>query len=101
MQLPSNPVNRFYLDAGENSYLKSGDTTGNEPNPNPSTDNGSTRELVVTSGNDYIGLDGEIINYPLNSIVIKKTDANTSEILAGAAFEIRKVSGISQGAAVQ
>ena len=47
--------------------------------------------IKVTYGGDY-GIGEEIPNYPLNSIVIKKTDANTSELLAGAAFEVRKVS---------
>ncbi len=59
----------------------------------PSSGTGNTAsqsKVTVTSGNDYIG--EEIPNYPLNSLVIKKTDAITSEMLEGAAFEVRKVS---------
>lgn len=99
-QLPSNPVTRKYLAPGENAY---GVNVGNnEDNSNSVTppkqenDDSSTMkppqngDIIITSGDDYIG--EEIPNYPLNSIVIKKTDANTSELLAGAVFEVRKVS---------
>ena len=89
MSLPSNPVTRKYLAAGENAYL----TAGSVDSQTPSLGTGNTAsqsKVTVTSGNDYIG--EEIPNYPLNSLVIKKTDAITSEMLEGAAFEVRKVS---------
>lgn len=89
MSLPSNPVTRKYLAPGENAYL----TEGNVDSQEPSSGTGNTAsqsKVTVTSGNDYIG--EEIPNYPLNSLVIKKTDAITSEMLEGAAFEVRKVS---------
>ena len=57
-------------------------------------ENTGKNTVKVTSGKDY---GEEIPNYPLNSIVIKKTDANTSKLLAGAAFEVRKVSGDISG----
>lgn len=39
----------------------------------------------------------EIINYPLNSIVIKKTDSITGDLLAGAVFELIQVTGEISG----
>ena len=89
MSLPSNPVTRKYLAPGENAYLTAGSV--DSQTPSLGTDNtASQSKVTVTSGNDYIG--EEIPNYPLNSLVIKKTDAITSEMLEGAAFEVRKVS---------
>ncbi len=108
MSLPKNPVTRKYLAPGENAYM-AGTQTPAEPegsnsvqNPesggtaNDAVSNGTQTKpagnnIKVTYGGDY-GIGEEIPNYPLNSIVIKKTDANTSELLAGAAFEVRKVS---------
>ena len=95
MSLPSNPVTRKYLAAGENAYLTANGTQGNSSVGNSNTmeneeNSTGTNNVVVTSGNDYIG--EEIPNYPLNSLVIKKTNATTSEMLEGAAFEVRKVS---------
>ena len=108
MSLPKNPVTRKYLAPGENAYM-AGTQTPAEPegsnsvqNPesggtaNDAVSNGTQTKpagnnIKVTYGGDY-GIVEEIPNYPLNSIVIKKTDANTSELLAGAAFEVRKVS---------
>ena len=97
-QLPSNPVTRKYLSAGENAYTtgESNGTDSNTGNNGDGTDNSlgentvGTGNIIITSGNDYVG--EEIPNYPLNSIVIKKTDAITSEMLEGAVFEVRKVS---------
>lgn len=89
MSLTSNPVTRKYLAPGENAYL----TAGNVDSQTTASGSGNTvsqSKVTVTSGNDYIG--EEIPNYPLNSLVIKKTDAITSEMLEGAAFEVRKVS---------
>ncbi len=119
MSLPKNPVTRKYLAPGENAYLDSIQNappavsepeTGGNAGTADSTQNGASggntsngavsngtptkpagNEIKVTYGGDY-GIGEEIPNYPLNSIVIKKTDANTSELLAGAAFEVRKVS---------
>lgn len=91
MSLPSNPVTRKYLAEGENTYtnLKGSATLETNKTEGTGSDN-----VKVTSGKDY---GEEIPNYPLNSIVIKKTDANTSKLLAGAAFEVRKVSGDISG----
>ena len=92
MSLSSNPVTRKYLAPGENAYLTAGSVDSQTPSSESSgTGNtASQSKVTVTSGNDYIG--EEIPNYPLNSLVIKKTDAITSEMLEGAAFEVRKVS---------
>ena len=112
MSLPKNPVTRKYLAPGENAYLddmqgappskpETGNDTGEadnvQPPDNSGTANGGTpskpagNDIKVTYGGDY-GIGEEIPNYPLNSIVIKKADANTSELLPGAVFEVRKVS---------
>lgn len=91
MSLPSNPVTRKYLAEGENAYTNLKGSTALETNKTEGT---GSDNVKVTSGKGY----GEgIPNYPLNSIVIKKTDANTSKLLAGAAFEVRKVSGDISG----
>ena len=98
MSLPSNPVRRKYLAEGENAYTDlKGSTAITDTDKTESTDkpeNTGKNTVKVTSGKDY---GEEIPNYPLNSIVIKKTDANTSKLLAGAAFEVRKVSGDISG----
>lgn len=98
MGLPSNPVTRKYLAEGENAYTDlKGSTAITDTDKTESTDkpeNTGKNTVKVTSGKDY---GEEIPNYPLNSIVIKKTDANTSKLLAGAAFEVRKVSGDISG----
>ncbi len=114
MSLPKNPVTRKYLAPGENAYLAgiqdsnstaaesngsgsnanqgiTGGGTGNDTVSNGTQTKPAGNNIKVTYGGDY-GIGEEIPNYPLNSIVIKKTDANTSELLAGAAFEVRKVS---------
>lgn len=104
MSLPSNPVTRKHLAEGENAYTDlKGSTAITDTDKTENTDkaestdkpeNTGKNDVKVTSGKDY----GEgIPNYPLNSIVIKKTDANTSKLLAGAAFEVRKVSGDISG----
>ncbi|MDL2248991.1 hypothetical protein LJB89_04795, partial [Tyzzerella sp. OttesenSCG-928-J15] len=85
MQLPTNPVKRIYLAAGTNSYTDySGGNTGGNDN------------VEVTSGLDYPVI-GDVVNYPLNALVIKKSDANTGEMLAGATFEVIKVTGETSG----
>ena len=91
MSLPSNPVTRKYLAEGENAYTDLKGSTALETNKTEGT---GSDNVKVTSGKDY---GEEIPNYPLNSIVIKKTDANTSKLLAGAAFQVRKVSGDISG----
>lgn len=89
-QKPTNPVTRIYLNPGDNSYLKDDNIAGG--GGTGGTGGGTTTDgIEITSGNDYEVVDG-IVNYPLNSLVIKKTDAITSEMLEGAAFEVRKVS---------
>jgi uncharacterized surface anchored protein/uncharacterized protein (DUF433 family) len=86
--LASNPVTRLYLSAGQNAY--SAEETGVA----------ATRELAATSGSDYAtSADGQLTyNFPLNSIIVKKTDAVTGKLLAGAAFELyradEQVSGV-------
>mgnify|MGYP004632699513 CR=1 FL=1 len=98
MSLPSNPVTRKYLAEGENAYTDLKESTAiTDTDKTESTDkaeNTGKNTVKITSGNDY---GEEIPNYPLNSIVIKKTDANTSKLLTGAAFEVRKVSGDISG----
>lgn len=104
MSLPSNPVTRKYLAEGENAYTDlKGSTAITDTDKTENTDKAESTDkpentgkntVKVTSGKDY---GEEIPNYPLNSIVIKKTDANTSKLLAGAAFEVRKVSGDISG----
>ena len=101
--LPSNPVTRMYFGAGDNAYLAEFDkyytgsvgVTGTESeNPAPFAALG---ELAEHSGSEYY-TEGEGFNWPLNSIVIKKTHAITGELLAGAAFELyradEQVSGV-------
>jgi uncharacterized surface anchored protein len=86
--LPSNPVTEIHLSAGENAYLDidTGGATGNE----------NLAAFSATDGAEYIGQ--EVPNYPLNSIVLRKIDAVTGELLSGASFELRKVTeGISGG----
>lgn len=104
MSLPSNPVTRKYLAEGENAYTDlKGSTAITDTDKTENTDKAESTDkpentgkntVKVISGKDY---GEEIPNYPLNSIVIKKTDANTSKLLAGAAFEVRKVSGDISG----
>ena len=98
MSLSSNPVTRKYLAEGENAYTDLKESTAiTDTDKTENTDkaeNTGKNTVKITSGNDY---GEEIPNYPLNSIVIKKTDANTSKLLAGAAFEVRKVSGDISG----
>lgn len=90
-QKPQNPVTRVYLSPGDNSYLDVGDVTDTTPN----TGN-TTNGITITSGKDYPVV-GDIVNYPLNSIVIKKVDANTGEMLDGATFEVIRVTGETSG----
>ena len=86
-QKPTNPVTRICLNPGDNSYLKDDNIA----------DGGTTTDgIEITSGNNYEVVDG-IVNYPLNSLVIKKADANTGEMLDGATFEVFRITGVTSG----
>lgn len=97
--LPSNPVTRLYVSAGQNAYLSEFDghygvqdsNGGESSNPMP------TLSIEEHSGIEYY-VQGEGFNWPLNSVVIKKTHAITGELLAGAVFELyradEQVSGV-------
>lgn len=91
-QKPTNPVTRIYLKAGDNAYTVAGNNTETTTEP---TQTAATTP-TVTSGTQYEKV-GEIVNYPLNSIVIKKSDANTGEMLEGATFEVIRVTGETSG----
>ena len=94
-QKPTNPVTRIYLNPGDNSYLKNDNIAGG--GGTGGTGGGTTTEgIEITSGNDYEVVDG-IVNYPLNSLVIKKADANTGEMLDGATFEVFRITGETSG----
>ncbi|SHK53271.1 SpaA isopeptide-forming pilin-related protein [Anaerotignum lactatifermentans] len=94
-QKPTNPVTRIYLNPGDNSYLKDDNIAGG--GGTGGTGGGTTTEgIEITSGNDYEVVDG-IVNYPLNSLAIKKADANTGEMLDGATFEVFRITGETSG----
>ena len=94
-QKPTNPVTRIYLNPGDNSYLK--DDNIADGGGTGGTGGGTTTEgIEITSGDDYEVVDG-IVNYPLNSLVIKKADANTGEMLDGATFEVFRITGETSG----
>ena len=94
-QKPTNPVTRIYLNPGDNSYLKDDNIAGG--GGTGGTGGGTTTEgIEITSGNDYEVVDG-IVNYPLNSLVIKKADANTGKMLDGATFEVLRITGETSG----
>ncbi|MBE5077256.1 SpaA isopeptide-forming pilin-related protein [Anaerotignum lactatifermentans] len=94
-QKPTNPVTRIYLNPGDNSYLKDDNIAGG--GGTGGTGGSTTTEgIEITSGNDYEVVDG-IVNYPLNSLVIKKADANTGEMLDGATFEVFRITGETSG----
>lgn len=99
-QKPTNPITRIYLKPGDNSYTTNNAVTGDgekDENGNKDENTGNnTKNPTITSGADYEKV-GEIINYPLNSIVIKKSDANTGEMLEGATFEVIKTTGETSG----
>ena len=95
-QKPTNPVTRIYLDAGDNSYLTTGNAVGSTGDVTNNNQELNTTKLSITSGTDYAKV-GDIVNYPLNSLVIKKADANTGEMLDGATFEVIRVTGETSG----
>ena len=77
---------------GSDGIVFDGDSDGTDVTYSP-----LSSQLSLTYGDDYM-VDGEIItNFPLNSIVIKKVSAVTGELLAGAAFELRQVTGDISG----
>lgn len=114
--LAKNPVTRVYLSPGENAYIPGGLTAGKETEEKIADNSGvkatngnvgaetSKTEVKATSGFEYMSsevasalqaqagsvvpLDAEIGNYPLNSIVIRKTDAITGQLLPGARFKL-------------
>jgi len=88
--LAANPVTRKYLAPGENAYTNFAATSGEVGDI-------SGANIMALSGSDYSATGQETINYPLNSIVIRKVNAVTGELLAGAAFEVRQVSGDISG----
>lgn len=94
-QKPTNPVTRIYLNPGDNSYLKDDNIAGG--GGTGGIGGGTTTDgIEITSGNDYEVVDG-IVNYPLNSLVIKKADANTGEMLDGATFEVFRITEETSG----
>ncbi len=102
-QKPTNPVTRIYLAPGANAYLRMDAATNgtvtvgagkDETAGNPVTE--PTGSVKITSGADYAVVD-HVVNYPLNSIVIKKADANTGEMLDGATFEVLRITGETSG----
>ncbi|MFR3754310.1 MAG: hypothetical protein ACLTW9_22320 [Enterocloster sp.] len=83
------------MNPGDNSYLKDDNIAGG--GGTGGIGGGTTTEgIEITSGNDYEVVDG-IVNYPLNSLVIKKADANTGEMLDGATFEVFRITGETSG----
>ena len=95
-QKPTNPVTHIYLNPGDNSYLKDDNIAGGGGTGGTGGGGTTTDGIEITSGNDYEVVDG-IVNYPLNSLVIKKADANTGEMLDGATFEVFRITGETSG----
>ncbi len=98
-QKPTNPVTRIYLNPGDNSYLSKENVTSSSGVTNASSTNNSSStaaNIEITSGADY-EIVNDIVNYPLNSLVIKKADANTGEMLDGATFEVMRITGETSG----
>ena len=123
MQMPTNPVTRIFLNPGQNTYQLIGngqlvryddaiavspgassdvvtppasDSGGNANNNAGSSSVASPASVTVTDGDQWLVGDG-VWNFPLNSIVIKKSDANTGTMLSGATFELRRVTGSVTG----
>jgi uncharacterized surface anchored protein len=103
--LPNNPVTRMYVGAGQNAYLDEFEQyyTGAASDSAPvATTEAVTAPVTFAAVAEHSGsafyMQGEGFNWPLNSIVIKKTHAVTGELLAGAAFELyradEQVSGV-------
>lgn len=94
-QVPVNPSTRIYLAPGDNSYLDTGNATDTTTNTGD-LNTGTNSDVTITSGKDYPVVDG-IVNYLLNSIVIKKADANNGKMLSGGTFEVIRVTGETSG----
>jgi uncharacterized surface anchored protein len=102
--LPPNPVTRLYVGAGQNAYLPEFQQLySNTAIAKPENTNSFGTFVTFaafgvenTSGNDYY-VQGEGFNFPLNSIVLKKTHAITGELLAGAAFELYRADELVSG----
>jgi uncharacterized surface anchored protein len=94
--LPLNPVTRMYVEAGQNAYLDEFEHyyAGNSGSDVPSVM--AAAAAGEHSGSEYY-VQGEGFNWPLNSIVIRKTHAITGELLAGAAFELYRADGQVSG----
>ena len=103
MALSTNNNHRVFLNPGDNTYrlpdiISSQDS---DPPPQPAPQSPDTSEpnignMQVTDGDAH--QTGEnIFNWPLNSIVIKKTDAATGQLLQGATFELIHVSSGESG----
>lgn len=95
-QRPTNPVTRIYLAPGANAYLNMDTPSGGKDEITGNPPNGTDGNFKITSGADYEIVD-DVVNYPLNSIVIKKADANTGEMLDGATFEVFRITGETSG----
>jgi len=116
--LPKNPVTRLYVAAGQNAYQPEFDQYYGAGGKVPGQIAGGTKSEQASdaavppaakpetkpipvikehSGSEY-DVQGEGFNWPLNSVVIKKTNAVTGEMLAGAVFELyradEQVSGV-------
>jgi uncharacterized surface anchored protein len=126
MALSTNNNHRVFLNPGDNTYRlldfinsqdsdtpsqsepqspnNSSSDNNNTPHIHDSSDDSTDEEIIgnttgnmqVTDGDAH--LTGENIwNWPLNSIVIKKTDATTGQLLQGATFELIHVSSGESG----
>ncbi|MDR1574246.1 MAG: Cys-Gln thioester bond-forming surface protein [Clostridiales Family XIII bacterium] len=108
--LPKNPITRIYLSPGENAYgstvsadgidadafsgIAASENDGETDVSSAPADGGSASAGAASAaGSDDFALRGneEAVNYPLNSIVLKKISAITGELLPGAVFELRRV----------
>ncbi|MDR1060322.1 MAG: hypothetical protein LBL83_03715, partial [Clostridiales bacterium] len=114
--LPANPATRLYASPGQNAYLAEfehyygaagaggadggGAGTGSAGSAGPGA--GAAPPAAAKppaeghSGSEYF-TQGEGFNWPLNSVVIKKSHAITGEMLAGAAFELYRADGQVSG----
>jgi len=101
MSMPSNPVTRMYFAAGDNAYLPEMDKYYTSGTGSYAGGTGDPITPTIPMAEGFSGADyhvqGEGFNFPKNSIVIKKTDANTGELLSGAAFELYKADGQESG----
>jgi hypothetical protein len=67
-------------------------SAGESPVTKGATGDISGTNVRALSGSGFTAPAGqEVIDYPLNSLVIRKAHYVTGELLAGAVFEVRKV----------